>query len=151
MINHLNLVWLFSFDGLFSSVTAAKSYGQNPGFLNPAFDPYGLFYNNGWSHFGRQAPAPAPAPAPATVQCGKGPTDFTIPAPPGAPPARKLQPTDRVLGGTAVSSVANPWPFLVSWFNSDNIYNRMAQVYIEYRSGVNQSVLLLILILWSKF
>ena len=131
MINHLHLVWLLSFDGLFSSVTAAKSYGQNPGFLNPAFDPYGLFYN-GWSHFGRQ-PAPVPGPAPAqapsqapasqTAVCGRGPVDFTIPAPPGAPPARSLVPTDRVLGAdaSAVSSVANPWPFLVSWFNLTHI------------------------------
>ncbi len=135
MINHLNLVWLLSFDGLFSSVTgegnspsssAGKIYGQNPEILNPAFDPYGLFYNNGWFHFGRQAPAPAPASQ--TVQCGKGPIDFTIPAPPGAPPARSLLPSNRALGATAVSSVANPWPFLVSWFNSNRIDNRMAQV-----------------------
>ena len=85
-----------------------RGYGliANPGsILNPSFDPYGLFYN-GLSHFGRQA-----APAPATVQCGKEPADFTLPDPPGPPPARSFL-TERVLGGNQVPATTNPLAFL---------------------------------------
>ena len=100
-------------------VPPLQQEGQNPGFLNPAFDPYGLFYN-GWSHFGRQDDTTTTQEIVQqprqTAECGRGPIDFTIPAPPGAPPARSLLPTNRALGADAiaVSSVANPWPFLVS-------------------------------------
>ena len=93
-----------------------KSQIQDPSWiLLSILSPYGLFYN-GWSHFGRQA-APAAASASETVQCGKGPADFTLPDPPGPPPARSFL-TEMVLGGNQVPATTrpNPWPFLVSWF-----------------------------------
>ena len=39
--------------------------------------------------------------------------DFTLPDPPGPPPARSFL-TEMVLGGNQVPATANPWPFLVS-------------------------------------